>query len=54
MWCLNGHHVLFQIAAKTKAKEAKVQSKENADPNVEKTSKPKKAKATKAKSEGKV
>ncbi|CAM4534549.1 unnamed protein product [Leuciscus chuanchicus] len=39
----------FRIAAKTKAK---VQSKENADPNVEKASKPKKAKATKAKGEG--
>ncbi|XP_056103391.1 protein B4 [Rhinichthys klamathensis goyatoka] len=42
----------FRIAAKTKAKEAKVQSKENADPNVQKASKPKKAKATKAKGEG--
>lgn len=44
----------FQIAAKTKAKETKVQSKENADPNVQKAPKPKKAKATKAKGEGKV
>ncbi|KAK7165453.1 hypothetical protein R3I94_003723 [Phoxinus phoxinus] len=42
----------FRIAAKTKGKEAKVPSKENADPNVEKASKPKKAKATKAKGEG--
>lgn len=40
---------LFQIAAKTKAKETKVQSKENADPNAQKAPKPKKAKATKAK-----
>ncbi|XP_067264181.1 linker histone H1M [Chanodichthys erythropterus] len=42
----------FRIAAKTKAKEAKAQSKENADPNVQKASKPKKVKATKAKGEG--
>ncbi|XP_067295993.1 linker histone H1M [Pseudorasbora parva] len=42
----------FRIAAKTKAKEPKVQSKENADPNVQKASKPKKAKTTKAKGEG--
>uniref|UniRef100_A0A8C2FVN7 Linker histone H1M n=1 Tax=Cyprinus carpio TaxID=7962 RepID=A0A8C2FVN7_CYPCA len=41
----------FRIASKTKAKEAKVQSKENADPNVKKAPKPKKAKATKAKGE---
>ncbi len=45
---------LFQIAAKTKAKETKALSKENADPNVQKAPKPKKAKATKAKGEGKV
>lgn len=44
----------FQIAAKTKAKEAKAQSKENADPSVQKAPKPKKAKATKAMGEGKV
>ncbi|XP_043088764.1 histone H1-beta, late embryonic-like [Puntigrus tetrazona] len=42
----------FRIAAKTKAKEAKVQSKENADPNAPKAPKPKNAKATKAKGEG--
>ncbi|XP_016360840.1 protein B4-like isoform X2 [Sinocyclocheilus anshuiensis] len=38
----------FRIAAKTKAKEAKTQSKENADPNVQKAPKAKKPKATKA------
>ncbi|KAF4113710.1 protein B4 [Onychostoma macrolepis] len=42
----------FRIAAKTKVKEAKVQTKENADPNVQKAPKPKKAKAIKAKVEG--
>ncbi|NP_898894.2 linker histone H1M [Danio rerio] len=42
----------FRIAAKTKAKEAKAQSKENADPNEPKATKPKKEKATKAKGEG--
>lgn len=42
----------FRIAAKTKAKEAKAQTKENADPNVPKASKPKKAKAPKAKNDG--
>ncbi|XP_073695504.1 uncharacterized protein [Garra rufa] len=40
----------FRIA-KTKAKEAKTQSKENSDPNVEKATKPKKVKTTKAKGE---
>uniref|UniRef100_A0A8C2HUT7 Protein B4-like n=1 Tax=Cyprinus carpio TaxID=7962 RepID=A0A8C2HUT7_CYPCA len=42
----------FRIAAKTKAKEAKTQSKENADPNVQKAPKAKKPKATKAKGQG--
>ncbi|XP_016423688.1 protein B4-like isoform X3 [Sinocyclocheilus rhinocerous] len=42
----------FRIAAKTKAKEAKTQSKENADPNVQKAPKAKKPKATKAEGQG--
>ncbi|XP_051529088.1 protein B4-like [Myxocyprinus asiaticus] len=42
----------FRIASKTKAKEAKAQSEENADPNVQKAPKPKKAKASKVKAEG--
>lgn len=37
---------------KTKAKEAKAQTKENADPNVQKAAKPKKARAPKAKDDG--
>ncbi|XP_016094470.1 protein B4-like [Sinocyclocheilus grahami] len=44
----------FRIAAKTKAKEAKTQSKENVDPNVQKAPKAKKPKATKAEGQGKV
>ncbi|KAL0192048.1 hypothetical protein M9458_010344, partial [Cirrhinus mrigala] len=40
----------FRIA-KTKTKEAKTQSKENADPNVQKAPKPKKTKAAKTKDE---
>ncbi|XP_052447483.1 protein B4 [Carassius gibelio] len=42
----------FRIAAKTKPKEAKMQSKENADPNVQEAPKAKKPKATKAKGQG--
>ncbi|XP_056601290.1 protein B4 [Triplophysa dalaica] len=42
----------FRIAVKTKAKEAKAQTKENADPNVQKAAKPKKARAPKAKDDG--
>ncbi|XP_051969267.1 histone H1-beta, late embryonic [Xyrauchen texanus] len=49
---MTGAQGRFRIASKTKAKEAKAQSKENADPNLQKAPKPKKAKASKVMAEG--
>ncbi|KAI7812928.1 protein B4 [Triplophysa rosa] len=48
---MTGAQGRFRIA-KTKTKEAKAQTKENADPNVQKVAKPKKAEAPKAKGDG--